>query len=752
MIKIDKISEIATLTDIHTSSSQYPDIAITSNDDIFITWQSYEDGKDVIRVRKDNRKNILTSGVVEGDIVSTEGQPLKPRITIYNNTAWLTWAEYIDNKWNIMVSNYSMNQWTEAISISDGEGELYPVLAKGAGNDLWLFWTSQEGSKSYILAKRYDGSEWSQTIKVSCNGKAYRPEAVVGGDGNLWVAYDEFNGKNYDVKCKYWDGYKFSEEIIISESDDWSTAPSLTPFGDGIVINWYDMGGSATFSYWTAEVFLKDTSIVKENVCKLCGAMDWYTTLDLATDKYGKVVFPYTWGQRRMHIRIKDNNNKWSDPVCFTPTERNFEIRPKCQVDSDNNLWVVWQNSEGNGHNQRNAKIVVRALEIDTIHELSDRTSEMHQDQFVLPISSEKSLDCHSKKEELSWRSKEETFSKYNIYWGDIHGQSSMSDGLGEIDQYYHIAKHKANLDFTALTDHDCFPDVISASEWALMKTYANIFNKPQDMVTFVALEWTPNEYKYDFGHKNIYFRDEDGPAIRSTEENGYNPDRLFNSLKGKKALAFPHHPSADWGMVSAATDWAYYNEEHQRLVEIFSRHAAFEYFKYESKYAKNIPQMPNHSVVDALNRGYRLGFTAGSDSHQMEHGIEGGIVAVYSEDLTRESIFDSLYDRRTFATTGARILMEFSINDSPMGSELTVGEEDKVKIKIRVLGTNNIEELRVVKNGTTFKSVSPNNEKVELELEDVVDKKTAWYYVAVKQVDDHRAWASPIWVDYKGE
>ena len=37
--------------------------------------------------------------------------------------------------------------------------------------------------------------------------------------------------------------------------------------------------------------------------------------------------------------------------------------------------------------------------------------------------------------------------------------------------------------------------------------------------------------------------------------------------------MAFPHHPAASWKLVSAATDWAFHDEEVQRMVEIFSRH-----------------------------------------------------------------------------------------------------------------------------------------------------------------------------------
>ena len=60
-------------------------------------------------------------------------------------------------------------------------------------------------------------------------------------------------------------------------------------------------------------------------------------------------------------------------------------------------------------------------------------------------------------------------------------------------------------------------------------------------------------------------------------------PFKQFESLKEYKAMAFPHHPAADWVIVSAATDWDFHDEQIQRLAEIFSRHANFEDFESQS-------------------------------------------------------------------------------------------------------------------------------------------------------------------------
>ena len=68
-------------------------------------------------------------------------------------------------------------------------------------------------------------------------------------------------------------------------------------------------------------------------------------------------------------------------------------------------------------------------------------------------------------------------------------------------------------------------------------------------------------------------------------------PTDLCASLKQfpNQAMRIPHHPAADWGGVSAATDWPFHDDEVERLAEIMSRHALYEEDLQQSKYTKNI-------------------------------------------------------------------------------------------------------------------------------------------------------------------
>ena len=96
-------------------------------------------------------------------------------------------------------------------------------------------------------------------------------------------------------------------------------------------------------------------------------------------------------------------------------------------------------------------------------------------------------------------------------------------------------------------------------------------------------------------------------------------------------------------------------------------------------------------SIWAALERGYRLGLIASSD-HWSTHL---SYACVYAEDLTRESIFQAIRQRRTYAAMD-KIIVEFSINDHAMGEEFeTAGPVD---IRAKVIGTAKVSTLELVK------------------------------------------------------
>ena len=56
------------------------------------------------------------------------------------------------------------------------------------------------------------------------------------------------------------------------------------------------------------------------------------------------------------------------------------------------------------------------------------------------------------------------------------------------------------------------------------------------------------------------------------------------------------------------------------------------------------------------------------------------GLVAALARELTRDAVFEALFERRTYATTGARILLDFTLNRHGMGSLVAVSAPPRLE------------------------------------------------------------------------
>ena len=68
---------------------------------------------------------------------------------------------------------------------------------------------------------------------------------------------------------------------------------------------------------------------------------------------------------------------------------------------------------------------------------------------------------------------------------------------------------------------------------------------------------------------------------------------------------------------------------------------------------------------------------------------------------------------------------------------------------RIRVLGTDRIKQIVIVKNQQFVYTAHPNTEEVNLEfLDRNFEPGSNYYYVRVLQNNEQIAWSSPIWVE----
>jgi hypothetical protein len=218
--------------------------------------------------------------------------------------------------------------------------------------------------------------------------------------------------------------------------------------------------------------------------------------------------------------------------------------------------------------------------------------------------------------------------------------------------------------------------------------------------------------------------------------------------LKNIKAnmLIFPHDPSRWVQPIS----WSWYNP-HIRLLELVQSRGNHEHL--------GSPQLPplrndfqqqlmGKSAQDGLAKGFRWGFV-GSGDHR-----GAPVAGVYSPGGDRGAIFDSLYTKRTFATTGAHMLIDVSVNGNRMGSEWRGTETDHT-VDIYAKGTKPITFVELWKNGRMLWRWSPEEHSQEFRVSHKDPSapffRENYWYVRVTQEGGEMAWSSPAWYVYEG-
>lgn len=361
------------------------------------------------------------------------------------------------------------------------------------------------------------------------------------------------------------------------------------------------------------------------------------------------------------------------------------------------------------------------------------------------------------------------------LLWGDLHQHSTISDGQGSPEENYWYAREVARLDFCAIADHDIWPHHFTEYEWATVCEAAKRCNDPGRFVTFLGYEWDASRNGY--GHMNVYYLVDDEPAFTSEDGRSDTPEKLFACLADRTATVIVHHPAATKGGWFT-TDWDHFDTGLEKLAEVYSIWGSSECSREDGnthpieRLGGLAAQGAGCFVRDALARGYRVGLIGGSDGHDGRPGrsrlhrlpadedanaytaghgpyYPSGIQGVWATGCTREAIWEAMLARRTYATTGHRPIVRFSINGHPMGSEIDLSDETGCAVSIDVTATAAIDRIEIVRNGACWRTVAGASREEHLRVEATRERETDYFYARIVQEDGNAAWTSPIWVGW---
>lgn len=347
------------------------------------------------------------------------------------------------------------------------------------------------------------------------------------------------------------------------------------------------------------------------------------------------------------------------------------------------------------------------------------------------------------------------------IYFGDIHWQTYLTDGLRLPEELYFFARDEGFLDFGAITDH---VEGITDRQWEYMVGVTNDFNLPGEFSTLVGQEWT-SFAPSGCGHRNLYYRGDAAPVLRSDDPRYDTLEKLWAALEGTDVLCIPHHSANIMMGVNWDCGW---NRELEPAVEITSVWGSSE---IEEEKGNVMPirveggVKAGQYVYDALKRGYRFGFVGGGDIHDGRPGdcfrgglwrtpdgkierrdtYQSGFTAVRLPENTREGIYDAIAARGTYATTQKRFYMEFTVDGNEMGSE--IAQRGSHSVHIFCATDEPIESCTLVgPDGEVAKFFTDEN-RLRLRADANLPFKAGFYYPRLVTQNGNMAWASPVWI-----
>ena len=698
-------------------------------------------------------------------------------------------SEKINDVWNLMATKIPGESIGTSFAPFIISGRPFSISSTEIPGGAIIVWEERFGKKTKIKISKISDSKFSEPVDVT-NGSfnAYDPDCCIDETGNIFVTYCAFADGSYRIKVNEInpDSLAVIDSIDLSNQTEPSVFPSICTRKDGGI--WFSftcfdspVEGDQTYlkheRFQSQRLFFASHGRIYSGV--LLDKKIYSATKNLAVgesrgaghskvieDKAGKlhilfrhhginpqVTFdscnrilnrPEASGIQEPQFNHPDisiitlTDSKWTKPVCLIP-RAHIESQISCVNDGEKIRAAFTEDSRMTGWGNSG--------------EWFDNKGQLGVGIFDFPLEDKIKPEyqlCHyivNPKNTKSIENPKLKSKKLDSFFhavGQTHAHSNLSVCMREYDRdghtNYRFMQDVQDSDFGATTDHAYN---MWHTEMVITRKLADYYYFPGEFVSFSAYEWTGSGgCKHDggpFGHVNPLFLQENDELdfFTPTDKNckGTSLKKLWEQYEGKNIITPPHHVAdkEHW------FNWDFFNPDFQPVIEIFQdRRGSGEHPTAPG--VTNYPHKENGQwALEHLKAGKKFGFIASGDHAGF---ARAGLLV---KELTRKGLFEALSARRTFATTGIGLLLSFSCNGFPMGSEVIT---TNAKFTLKISAAEKIHSIQLIRNGEIYKSFSVNNSSFSYDHEVARKHKGEFWYCRILFENGELAWSSPIWLD----
>lgn len=331
----------------------------------------------------------------------------------------------------------------------------------------------------------------------------------------------------------------------------------------------------------------------------------------------------------------------------------------------------------------------------------------------------------------------------WNLYFGQLHAHTDISNGAGSVEEAFQYASQVDGLDFFAVTDHsDSFDNAdmgaidadgadISA-DWAAGKqAAASVTNG--DFVGLFDFEMTWPEDK-QLGHISTFntpgWQTRDQEAFTNVTAALENYYKALTAVPG--SVSQFNHPDTVHGDFERFDHYSPQYDAAVSLLEVAGEDGVVDCEYYDL----------------ALDKGWHVAPTNNQNNHNGQWGdASEARTVVLAKDLTEEALYAAMKDRRVYATQDSDLAIYYELNGTVMGSILPKSKDAEITVFLSDPTDEAIGNVEVVTDGGAV-LVSEYVETPSQVLELSASSGHSYYYLRITQPDGDVAVTAPVWMD----